>query len=324
MDIEYLLWLQSIREAAGPAIEMIMNVITFLGSSATLAVVPCILYWIVDKELGLFILTNIGIGNNINQLVKDTACVYRPWIRDTRIAPSRMAMGHATGYSFPSGHTQGSASVYGSLAWRIRERHPQAILLAILVLLIAFSRNFLGVHTPQDVLVALCISALAIWLSGLFISWVKRDTTKDTTVLAVGLAAIAAIVVYTTVKPYPMDYVGGVLLVDPAEMRLDAYSTAGVAAGTLVGWFLEHRYVRFSTDCSAKRKAIRLVVGLLTVALFLGLAQLIKFTLGNGIAYAVAKGLFAAFSGVFTGPAIARYFEDRFDPSGTGSRRESA
>ena len=279
MDIEYLLWLQGIREAAGPAIEMIMNVITFLGSSATLAVVPCILYWIVDKELGLFILTNIGIGNNINQLVKDTACVYRPWIRDTRIAPSRMAMGHATGYSFPSGHTQGSASVYGSLAWRIRERHPQAILLAILVLLIAFSRNFLGVHTPQDVLVALCI---------------------------------------------PMDYVGGVLLVDPAEMRLDAYSTAGVAAGTLVGWFLEHRYVRFSTDCSAKRKAIRLVVGLLTVALFLGLAQLIKFTLGNGIAYAVAKGLFAAFSGVFTGPAIARYFEDRFDPSGTGSRRESA
>ena len=136
--------------------------------------------------------------------------------------------------------------------------------------------------------------------------------------------ADAAIVVYTTVKPYPMDYVGGVLLVDPAEMRLDAYSTAGVAAGTLVGWFLEHRYVRFSTDCSAKRKAIRLVVGLLTVALFLGLAQLIKFTLGNGIAYAVAKGLFAAFSGVFTGPAIARYFEDRFDPSGTGSRRESA
>ena len=111
MDIEYLLWLQGIREAAGPAIEMIMNVITFLGSSATLAVVPCILYWIVDKELGLFILTNIGIGNNINQLVKDTACVYRPWIRDTRIAPSQMALEHATGYSFPSGHTQGSASV---------------------------------------------------------------------------------------------------------------------------------------------------------------------------------------------------------------------
>ena len=144
MDIEYLLWLQSIREAAGPAIEIIMNVVTFLGSSAMLAVVPCILYWIVDKELGLFILTNIGIGNNMNQLVKDTACVYRPWIRDTRIAPSRMAMGHATGYSFPSGHTQGSASVYGSLAWKIRKRRPLAILLAILVLLIAFSRNFLG------------------------------------------------------------------------------------------------------------------------------------------------------------------------------------
>ena len=72
MDIEYLLWLQGIREAAGPAIEMIMNVVTFLGSSAMLAVVPCILYWIVDKELGLFILTNIGIGNNINQLLKET------------------------------------------------------------------------------------------------------------------------------------------------------------------------------------------------------------------------------------------------------------
>ena len=324
MDIEYLLWLQGIREAAGPAIEALMNVVSYLGGSTFLAAIPCILYWVVNKEIGLFILTNLGIGNNINQLVKDTACVYRPWIRDTRIMPSQAALGHATGYSFPSGHTQGSGSVYGALAWKIREKRPLAVLLVILVLLIGFSRNFLGVHTPQDVVVALVEVCMTIWLSTCFISWVRRDTTKDTAVLALGLIAALLIALYTALKPYPMDYVGGVLLVDPAKMQLDAYSNAGILAGIVVGWFLEHRYVRFSTDCSIKRKVVRLIVCLLTVGIFLGLAQLIKFALGRGIAYAAAKGLFTAFSGVFVGPAVSTFFEDRFDPSDTGTGRESA
>ena len=324
MDIEYLLWLQGIREALGPAIEAFMNLISHLGGAVMLAVIPCLLYWIVDKDLGMFILVNMGIGNNINQTIKDTACVYRPWIRDARISPSQAALGHATGYSFPSGHTQGSGSVFGSLAWRLRENTPKASkLLVFLVLLIGFSRSYLGVHTPQDVFVALAVAGVTIYLSERFIAWVRRDATKDTTVLAAGLAVVAIIVVYTTVKPYPMDYADGVLLVDPEAMRLDGYSNAGLLGGMLVGWFLENRYVRFSTNCSTRKKVVRVVVCLAMIGAFMGLVQLIKLALGRGAVYAVAKGAVPAFTGVFAGPAISAPLEKRFAPSDRESSRES-
>ena len=323
MDIEYLLWLQGIREAAGPVVETIMNVITELGSGVVLALVPCLVYWIVDKRLGQYLLVNIAIGNNINSTVKDIACVYRPWIRDARIIPSESALENATGYSFPSGHTQGAASTFGAIAYKLRERRAVCVLLTLLVLLIAFSRNYLGVHTPQDVLVALAIGALSIGLSNLFIAWVGKDGVRDTTVLAVCLAVVAALALFTALKPYPMDYVDGELLVDPDRMRLDAYSNLAIGGGVALGWFLEKRYVRFSTDCSTKRKVVRLIVCIVLVASFMGLAQLIKFALGRGVAYAVARGLFPAFIGSFAGPAVSARLEDRFAPSDTESSRES-
>lgn len=323
MDIEYLLWLQGIRETAGPAIEAIMNLISALCNGAGIAVVPCVLYWLLDKDAGMFVMVSLGIGNNLNQLVKDSACVYRPWIRDSRIIPSAGALGHATGYSFPSGHTQAAGSVFGSIAWRYRAKRWLAAICTIITLLVGFSRTFLGVHTPQDVAAALIEAVLVIWFSQRFVGWVKRETTKDTTVLCLGLITLALILLYTELKPYPLDYAGGGLLVDPDAMKLDAYSNAGILCGIVTGWFLEQRYVRFSTDCSRTRKLVRLVVCALMMGLFVGLGQLIGLAFGNGIAYAVAKGLLPAFIGVFAGPAVSAFLERRLVPSDTNPPRES-
>lgn len=323
MDIEYLLWLQGVREAAGPVVEAIMNLISALCNGTGIAVVPCVLYWLLDKDAGMFVMVNLGIGNNLNQLIKDSACIYRPWIRDSRIIPSAGALGHATGYSFPSGHTQAAGSVFGSIAWRYRAKRWLAAICVIITLLVGFSRTFLGVHAPQDVAAALIEAVLVIWLSQRFVAWARRKTTKDTTVLCLGLATLAIILLYTEIKPYPMDYARGMLLVDPAAMKLDAYSNAGILGGVTAGWFLEQRYVRFSTDCSHAQKLVRLVVCALMMGLSVGLGQLVGLVFGHGIAYAVAKGLFPAFIGVFVGPAVSASFERRFDPSGTRPSRES-
>lgn len=101
-----------------------------------------------------------------NQFLKNTFCVYRPWIRDSRIEPVSGAKSGATGYSFPSGHTASSTGVYGSLGIFCRKNYKLiSIFSFILIFLIMFSRNWLGVHTPQDVIVAFLCGFVLIVLS---------------------------------------------------------------------------------------------------------------------------------------------------------------
>lgn len=60
-----------------------------------------------------------------------------------------------TTYSFPSGHAMGSATlawVLLLLAWRTRWRWPVAIAMAAFAAMVAFSRVYLGVHYPSDIL----------------------------------------------------------------------------------------------------------------------------------------------------------------------------
>lgn len=323
MDIEYLLWLQGIRETAGPFIESLMNAFSHICDGALIAIVPCLLYWVVDKRAGLFVMANLAIGGNINQTVKDTACVYRPWIRDARIIPSEEAIVHATGYSFPSGHTQSAATTFGPIAWCFREKRWVVVLCTALTLLIGFSRNFLGVHAPQDVAFALIESAIVLWVATHLFRQVDSGYIKDGAILVAGIVCVAILLLYTELKAYPMDYVDGELLVDPTKMKLDAYSQAGILLGIVAGWYLEKRYVGFTTDCSTKQKLVRLLVCVLMMGLFIGLGQFIKFVLGRGIIYAWVKGLFPAFIGSFVGPAVSAPLERRFAPSDTESPRES-
>ncbi len=130
--------------------------------------------------MGFFLLFSQSAGSFINNFIKNYACVYRPWIRDPRITPPAKALEGATGYSFPSGHSQNVMSEYGASGYelkkkdRAQKRHAWAwavTLCASIILLIGFSRNFLSVHTPQDVAVGLCEGALLIWLSDLLLSW---------------------------------------------------------------------------------------------------------------------------------------------------------
>ena len=81
-----------------------------------LVIVPALVYWCVDKRSGLYTLASYSLSVAVNAVVKLTACVYRPWIRDSRIVPAGDAITTATGYSFPSGHSSTAAPIYGSLA----------------------------------------------------------------------------------------------------------------------------------------------------------------------------------------------------------------
>ena len=114
MDIEYLLFLQGLRESLGFT-EVVAKIFTAMGPLSLL--IPAILFWCFNKRAGLFLMFVSSFGRLINILVKDTFCVYRPWILDSAVNPGAEAMKKASSYSFPSGHTQFAAANFGGLAY---------------------------------------------------------------------------------------------------------------------------------------------------------------------------------------------------------------
>ena len=265
MDIEILLGLQNFRNGTGGILSDFMSKMTFLGELNTVIVIMAIIYWCVSKEYGTYMLMGWSGNRLINGALKVTACAYRPWIRDARIIPHGNSITTATGYSFPSGHTMNAATVYGGAAFRRDLPKVLRVLLVIIAVLVGFSRNFLGVHTPQDVLTGIAAGLLMMWLTVLLMNWVEKHPDRDWIVVCAGIALAAAVAVYAGLKSYPEHLdAEGKLLVDGRKMANDTYKGAGWCAAFLTGWILERRFVRFSTDIPMARRFVRLAAGLLS------------------------------------------------------------
>lgn len=142
LDIKYLLFLQEIRESAPEWINNLMQLITDTAGGILILLIPMIVFFCVDKKKGEFIWISLVIASVINVFVKCLFCVYRPWIRSELINPSAKAIEGAGDYSFPSSHTQGSASAFGSLAYVYRKKKLLSIICICVILLVAFSRNY--------------------------------------------------------------------------------------------------------------------------------------------------------------------------------------
>ena len=263
MDINILLALQNFRNGVGACLVSFMTKMSFIGEMNTVLIITALIYWCVSKDFGQYLLMGWSANRVVNGFLKVTACVYRPWIRDARIVPESGALAAATGYSFPSGHSTNAASLFGGGA--IRKELPKAlrIVLGVVLALIPFSRCFLGVHTPQDVLVGTGAGLLVMWLTVKLIAWIETHPEKDIMVMCVGISISVAVAIFAAVKSYPVDLdADGKLLVDGAKMANDTFKGVGYCLAFLIGWILERRFVKFSTDIPGMQRVIRVVVGL--------------------------------------------------------------
>ena len=264
MDIEYLLLLQAFRNATNDLFTPLMESISLLAISFWPFAVAVSLYWCVSKKVGIFLLLNSSLGNIVNSTLKNTFCVYRPWIRDASIVPAGDAIHTATGYSFPSGHTQAATAYYGGGAWLLykSKRFWLCAALIVLLLLTGFARNYLGVHTPKDVAVALCCTSCVVAFNLFILNWIEKKKNNDLIFFGIGMVVLAAFICYIRFKAYPTDYVDGKLLVDPTKMQRDSWGAAGMFAGLLCGWITERRFIRFSTKGNLWQKIMRTIIGL--------------------------------------------------------------
>lgn len=259
MDLQILHMYQDLREAYGSVLTPLFKTISDLGGNSLGLFVFSVIYWCISKQLGQRIMMVSFGGGVINQTLKNTFCVYRPFIRDTTIIPAESI----SGYSFPSGHSQIGVGIYGNIFLACRKKKKiLAAIAAALTILIPISRNYLCVHTPQDVIIGLLEGILCIYIFNTVMEKAKEHKNGDMVLFAAGLILTVIHLMYVSLKQYPLNYTAaGDLLVDPYEMTKDCYGMAGLFLGGMTGWLLEGRFIKFNLETPIWVKIFRAVLG---------------------------------------------------------------
>ena len=144
MDFEYLLFLQNLRAEAPSFINSMLLFISEFAAGSLPVVIIVVFYWCIDKRTGQRMGLCFAGATMVTQLIKNIACVYRPWKQDARLQIAPEAAATATGYSFPSGHATLAASFYGNLAAYLKKYSKWWILPCVLLTLLTKSMLFGG------------------------------------------------------------------------------------------------------------------------------------------------------------------------------------
>lgn len=260
MDIAFLFFVQKIRLALGGVWDTFMLDVSRLGEGLLTFLLMAGIYWCIDKRCGQLMGWNVSLGCLMNQWLKRVFHIERPWVRDSRLQPVEAALEGAGGYSFPSGHSSRATANWGVLGyswWKYTKEKGAKVLSGIawgVVILVMISRNYLGVHTPQDVLAAFVMGVILIILLDKMLVWVEAGKNRD--ILVTGLGCIVCFL--------PM-------------LRYGCLSNAGTSFGFMIGWMIERRFVRFRVEAERSVRLLRFAVG---AVLLLGLFTVCTAVLG--------------------------------------------
>ena len=267
--MEFLYLLENIRNVV---LDKIMLGVTFLGEEIPFMVIGMLLLWCVDKFEGYYMLSVGFVGTQINQLLKVIFRIPRPWVKDPEFKPVGSAIKEATGYSFPSGHTQSATGNFGTIAlWG--KKNWLRIVMVVLIVLVAFSRMYLGVHTPLDVGVSLLIALVLVFG---FYPIVKKgkDNPKVMYALFSGMIVFSlAVVLFMEFYKFPETAIGEELL----HGLKTTYKMLGASVGFLVAYHFDRVYIKYDTKAVWWAQIIKVVLGL---ALSLGVKELCYFVFG--------------------------------------------
>ena len=263
--MQLLYFFEKLRQ---PWLDRIMLVFTEFGGEILFMALAIGMYWCYSKRTGYYMLSVGLLGTVFNQFLKLAFRISRPWIQDPEFTIVEAARADATGYSFPSGHTQNAASTMLCPALMTRHKGVKIALWAA-YFLIAISRMYLGVHTPLDVGVSLVLGlALVFALRPLFAQG-EPAPRRMYALLGVMLALAVLYAVYVEVWPFPAD----IELDNLEHGTKNAYTLLGAVSGMLLSYWLDQRYVRFTVKGSLPAQLVKLVLGL---ALTIGLRVVLK------------------------------------------------
>lgn len=233
-----------IQQFANPFLDQFFLGLTLLGEESAFLLIFTILFWCVNKEYSYKLGLAYLLSAVINIGVKETLQVPRPFgeegIRYLRVET-------ATGYSFPSGHTQSATAYLTSLMLEYKQKWL-TIGGSLLIALIGISRLYLGAHRPSEVIAGAIIGIGWILIYNRYYDYIQQKVKVQLFGFLIALL------------------VGGmVVLQDP-----DWYKTAGVIVSLVAGCFLEAKYIGFRVEASWSEQLGKVFLGLAVALLIKG------------------------------------------------------
>ena len=290
--MDFLRFLEGLRT---PFMDTLMSLITQLGDELFFMVIAITMFWCIDKKRGYYLLSVGFVGTVLNQFLKLVFRIPRPWVLAPDFTIVESAREAATGYSFPSGHTQNAVGTFGGVARSTKKRWVQIVSIVIL-LLVSFSRMYLGVHTPKDVAVSFAIAVILLLV--LYPVFEKMDEHPKMMYWMFGGMTVlgVAYLLFVTLYPFPAD-------VDAANLASgtkNAYTLLGATLGVVVAFHVDRTHTKFSTEAPLLGQILKVAIGLaLTLAVKAGAKPVLNLLLnGHQIANLIRYFLMVIVAGV--------------------------
>lgn len=300
--MEVLKFLEGLRN---PVLDAFFSVITMFGEETLFIVIGLVFFWCVSKKQGYFLLFVGLFGTVINQFLKLWFRIPRPWVQDESFTIVESARAEATGYSFPSGHTQSSVGIFAGIA-RCRRETWLRIVSVVLCVLVPLSRMYLGVHTPLDVGVSIVLALVLVFglypivIRGMDRPALMRGMIAVMTLLSVGF------VFFVTFYHFPAD-----IDVHNYESGLkNSYKMLGCFLGLWLTFEVDTRFTHFKVSAPLPAQILKVVVGFIPVLIIKTLLKEPLYAIcgAEGAADGIRYFLIAAFAGVVW-PMTFPFFE---------------
>ncbi|MEA3422936.1 MAG: phosphatase PAP2 family protein [Bacillota bacterium] len=273
MELLIIKWIQSFSNSF---LDLFFQGVTILGEETFILLFFVVLYWTINKNLGKFIGYSFFISLLINTALKDFFHSARP-IGIDGIKSLRTYT--ATGYSFPSGHTQAVTALFASLCIFSRKKTVY-IISTILILLVGISRIYLGLHWPKDV-----IGAIVIGLTIVLLSYYSYINKYHKAVLLSILLLGSPFIIYFNTSGYPIAY--------------------GITFGYFFGTAFEKKYANFTIHKNLKKNILRIAFGLIGL---LAIKEGFKILLPEHYYFDVLRYALLSFYGLGFFPLLIRKY----------------
>lgn len=233
--------IETIQSVASPFWDSFFETVTMLGEETFYILIFTIIYWCIDKKLGaricfIFIFSTI-VNAGLKEIIHTKRIIGTEGIRSLRIET-------ATGYSFPSGHTQGVATFWMFLMNHFKKKSLYVVG-SMIILLVAFSRLYLGVHWPLDVIGGIIIALICVIIGNKMYNILIKEKRYTYLIL---IALVFSLLAF--------------IFTEPGYIK-----SAALFLGIIVGIILEQKCINYVINKKLLFNIIKVLLGLIVLLL---------------------------------------------------------